>query len=103
MDVLFFRGSKTSKFFYIMELFSLKMYLSEGYVYFHLNVCVFHFFFEFLFVYMGVRLSVHDQNYGGCSFSPKALKMTCQFWGSPNLNLRMFSAKTVNSGKKIKS
>ena len=64
------------------------------------------YFFSFLFVYMGVRLSVHGQNYGGCSFSPKALKMTCQFWGSPSLILglpRMRSAKTVNSGKKTKS
>ena len=39
----------------------------------------FFFLLAFLFVYMGVRLSVHGQNYGGCSFSPKALKMTCQF------------------------
>ena len=64
----------------------------------------FFFFFLFLFVYMGVKLSVHGQNYGGWSFSPKALKMTCQFWGSPSLIRvlpRMRSAKTVNSGKNI--
>ena len=44
---------------------------------------VFFICFEFLFVYMDVRLSVHGQNYGGCSFSPKTLKMTCQFWVAP--------------------
>ena len=73
-------------------------------MYFHLNVSVFNlFFFEFLFVYMDVKLFVHGQNYGGCSFSPKALTMTCQCWGSPILILvflRVRSAKTVNSGKK---
>ena len=72
--------------------------------------CFSFFFFFWIFVCLyGFKAFCSwskRQNYGGCSFSPKALKMTCQFWGSPSLVLvlsRMLSAKTVNSGKKIKS